>query len=673
MPGARGSVARYCAPMPGPKTRPGPRDRLASPWPWLRPIVTSTWTLGFLVAIATWNVTFGVPTPGLDLSWDAGMHMAAHLGLDFGRQIIWTYGPLAFLQLPATYYSGMAALGFCWQAFLLVAYCVSLIWALRRAFNAPVAIAVTFVTVLALPNTFIVLVPPAVWCLAALAEHPPPFAPRLVSVGGAAFGAVECLVRLSWGPTILLMSAATLLALPDRRRELPIFAGTAATVFAILWFAAGQGIGNFPDFVSSAAQVVGGYSEAMGLDHAPRRYIPIAIATAVLLVGSSVLACRLGRSRVAAGVVMALPAFAIYKEAVVRYEETHVAVFFATAAPLLMAVPRRGRFRPISIPALLAVGAVALHTVPSNVYRNFNPITHVKSFATEVRTLASADRRNDIIDRARFSMAVQYRLDPKTLALLKDHGVHVDPWEAGVVWALGLDWKPLPVFQDYQAYTEELDAENAGFLRSPTGPERILRENAPAVQPEFSTAAIDGRYPTWDPPEAAIAMLCNFSPLHTTSRWQVLGRAADRCGQPRLMETVRSEYGRSVAVPGAAADEMVFAKIHGAGVSGLERLRTFLFRATFRRVRVNDRTLWRLVPGTAADGLIMSIPETADFPGRGFTLSPGVHTFSVLGKPGSLTIDFYAMPIEPLSSQHASSRRSRQATRPRAAGAGPPT
>jgi hypothetical protein len=278
---------------------------------------------------------------------------------------------------------------------------------------------------------------------------------------------------------------------------------------------------------------------------------------------------------------------------------------------------------------------------------NFNPITHLRSFATQVRTAASPGRRKAIIDSGRFITAIQYGLEPRTVALLRGHGVHVDPWSASVVWAYRLKWHPLPVFQDYQAYTSALDHGNADVLRNRGGPDRILRENVAVVEKSLGYAlpAIDNRYPAWDPPAAALAMLCNFAPLETTPRWQVLGRVPSRCGAPRQIGLVGTRAGQTVTVPRAGNDDVVFARIQGAGVGGLERLRSFLLRARFRYAIVNGRTAWRLVPGTAADGLVMTVPRGADFPGQGFTLSPNARTLSLRGAAGPLTIAFFAMPI----------------------------
>jgi hypothetical protein len=245
-------------------------------------------------------------------------------------------------------------------------------------------------------------------------------------------------------------------------------------------------------------------------------------------------------------------------------------------------------------------------------------------------------------------MQAIYRLDSRTLALLRGHTVDIDPWEQGVAWAYGLHWLPQPVFQDYQAYTPTLDRDNAATLASPRGPQRVLRENVPKVLPEYPTSATDGRYPAWDPPAAAIAMLCHYVPLRTTGRWQVLGRSPNRCGRPHLLTSARTSYGETVRVPASSKGEAVFAKIHGAGVSGLERVESFFARAHARYATVNGSKTYRLVPGTAGDGLIMSVPKGADFPGRGFSLSPNARRLSLTGTSGELTIDVFGMSVRSL-------------------------
>lgn len=613
----------------------------------MEPIVGSTLALGLLVALASWNVHFASPATGIDQGWIAGLYMAAHRGLDFGSQIVFTWGPLAFLRLPFLYYQGLAVLGFVYSALLYAALGVSFVWTLRRGFNAVVAVALSFALLAVLPALNWAPVVAAIWCLAVLAPEPPTAIRRIVVFGAAAFGAAECLVRLSSGPVILLMAAFALLGLSTRWRDLASFVATAVATFVVLWFAAGQGIGNFPEFVHGSIEIVSGYSQAMTLIAAPQWWVPMAIVAWLLLVACAALSGRDKWTRVAAAAVMATVAFATFKEGVVRYEAGHAEILFSTLAALALTVPWRRSTWPLAAATFALVGWLAIQAIAVFPADRVNPLKHVESFATEVETLFGPGMRDELTKAARATMVDEYKLDPASLGLLRGQSVQVDPWEAGVAWAYRLDWDPLPLFQNYAAYTSYLDQRNVDALLGPGGPTRVLRENMAEPDTPYPFLSVDARFPAWDPPAQGMALLCNFTPLRTTRRWQVLARSSDRCGEPRLLSSVDTEYGQTVQVPRVTGDKVVFARIHGAGVSGFERIRTFLFRAKLRFAVVNGGAAYRLVPGTAADGLIMRIPKQDDLPGPAFHLSPDAETVSPQGASGPLKIDFYAMPIRP--------------------------
>jgi hypothetical protein len=53
-----------------------------------------------LVAFVTWEVPEIVPRTGFDNSWELALNLAAEHGLDYGRDVVFTYGPLGFLSQP---------------------------------------------------------------------------------------------------------------------------------------------------------------------------------------------------------------------------------------------------------------------------------------------------------------------------------------------------------------------------------------------------------------------------------------------------------------------------------------------------------------------------------------------------------------------------------------------
>jgi hypothetical protein len=607
---------------------------------------TSTFTLGTLAAIAAWNDTIAswVPRPGLDPSFAAGAYAAAERGLAFGHEIVLTYGPLAFLNGPALWDQGLASLAFVFVAIRYLALGITLVWALRRSVNGAVATVVAALVLMAAPSLDVPIALATIWCLVALSPEPPPSAIWLVTFGGALLGAVETLAQVREGPLILVICGLTLAFCEGRRwRRAVTFAACSALTLAILWIASGQAVADFPSYVRIAAQIASGYSEAMVSVEAPGAALPVALLVGALLIGAAATGAATVRTRLAAGAVMALSGFALFKEAFVRSDYVHKPIFFATAVGLGCALSF-GRRRLLAAGVVAALAAVALQvSTPPDVAEAFNPITHVQHAADEADLLFSPGRRRFLGRVGHEFLVGTYRLDPATLGLLRGHSVQIDPWEAAVAYAYRLDWHPLPVFQNYDAYTAAFDRSNAQALSSPTGPQRILRENTVLVDPGHA-AGVDSRLPAWDPPHQMLAMFCHYAALRTTLRWEVLTRVADRCARPTLIRAVDSAYGRVVAVPSAPSGAIVEAAVHGVGVSGLERVRTLLYRAHVRQAIVNGDHAYRLISATAGDGLLMDVTPGLDYPAP-FRLSPQARTLEIIGASGRLRFDFYAIQV----------------------------
>ena len=227
--------------------------------------------------------------------------------------------------------------------------------------------------------------------------------------------------------------------------------------------------------------------------------------------------------------------------------------------------------------------------------------------------------------------------------------VDARPWEIGLIWAYELQWRPLPVIQDYQAYTPALDRLNEGALTADDGPRYVLRhqgfDNSPAI-------GIDGRFTSFDVPLETLALVCRYRPVLTSSSYQLLAKAADRCGAPRPLGGTTAAYEEPVAVPRARPGEAIVARIDGAGPEGLELLRTLAFRAATRKIELNIGRA-RLAPENAESGLLLSLPPGADFPPP-FAVAPGTSSFAIssadgpLSSDGPLEIEFLAVPVRAL-------------------------
>ena len=90
-----------------------------------------------LVTLVSWPFTGDMtPLPNLDGAWQIALRQAVHDGLQFGPDLLFTYGPLGFLREPMLVYAWTARLGFVAGLIVHFALCATLIWGLRRALGS---------------------------------------------------------------------------------------------------------------------------------------------------------------------------------------------------------------------------------------------------------------------------------------------------------------------------------------------------------------------------------------------------------------------------------------------------------------------------------------------------------------------------------------------------------
>jgi hypothetical protein len=543
-------------------------------------------------------------------------------------------------------------LSFLYASALYLLFCVGLVWALRRALPLVVAVAVAFVAVawLPMPLLEVGLLTAVFACFWLLERERSERELWAFALAAAIFAAPAALIKLSTGPLIAVVFLVALFGARAGGRRIAAYVLVFLALVLALWLATGQRLGDVPAFVGHTIEISSGYSSAMlrSTTVAPWKVtaaVVAAIGSGLALVAAAWLwGGRDRATRWAGAVIAALVSFAIYKEGVVRIDAGHLTVLFANAAVVWIAVGLGGRHRILMLAGAAIVFAISLPVRPAGVAANFDPVANVRDAVENARTLFSPGRRDTLIAFGHAAMEAEYGLAPQGLAAVRGHTVAIEPWEVGAAWAYGLDWQPLPVFQNYSAYTPQLDRLNAAAVEDPDGPERLLRHNPLVVVPEFPTADLDDRFGGWDPPEQARAVLCNFAPLWEDERWQVLGRVEDRCGAERKLGSVSAAAGEAVDVPTPGPGEVVFARIDGAGAAGLERVQTFLFHAASRHAVVNGETRYRLVPETVGDGLLLRAAPGVVRPGP-FDPVPEAATLAVEGGADRITYDFYALRV----------------------------
>lgn len=600
--------------------------------------------LGLFVALCTWPAFTLAPEPGLDPAWGAGLHMAFRQGLVFGRDIVFTYGPFGFLSVPTLWFQDTGLVAFAYAVLVHILACTLIVWVASRFFDRVVAVAVAIVacSFLGPPLVVIALIVSAIVAGGRAGRR----VDRLFPLLAPALAAFAFLIKVNFGVEILLIGALALLASEWRRslRRLGEFAIAFAASLLLLWILAGQPLGALPDYISLSKAVISGHSQTMALAD-PGSHFEVFLAL-FLVVGFAVIAWAVNgdlerRQRLVLTGVIALFGFFSFKEGFVRQDDGHIALFTSAMVSAWFALGWRRSVGWPGVISLAVVLSIATYFQPSSI----NPILRVETAHDNIATVLHSSSRHAAITLGSGAILGNANIDGAILAKLRTGTVQISPYEASIAWALGLDWKPLPVFQDYLAYTPALDQENADAIRSGAGPDFILRKH--------EESAIDNHYPAYNGPEASFETLCHYRPELVRGEWMLLRRAANRCGTERSLGEVSATFGKRVEVPHGPPGSVVLASIHGAGVGGLEKIRASLFRANPRYIRLITKKgtgtpgTFRLVPGTAEDGLIMRAPTVADYP-KPFTYAPDAEAFVVAGPglSGQFSVEFQAVPIE---------------------------
>ena len=624
-----------------------------------RRVATSTWFLGAVVFALTWGggQQIPYPPPSLDYSLHGALNMAAIEGLNFGTDLTFTYGPLGFLKSYMVFYEWPARLAAIYGAALHLALSLTLVWALRRNFGIVLALALALVLAMlargdglavGVRTDAAVIILAFTWCIAALSKDAPELARRVLVYGGGAFAAIEVLAKPNVGLLVLALVVIAAAAIDgDRRRNLGLVALTFAGSLAVLWFASGQGVGNFFSYFSTGFELMTGYSSGARFEWNDHSYDYWLAALLIGMIGVVAWIATRGlarRRRAAILIIAAVVCFTGVKSGFVAHDIYHMATFYPTMAALLCVLPfpRDLLLRAVALAgtAVAVAGASTTFYTTSQPYPLDDPLANLRNGARTIATMLDEGRLDDQIAANRAVLREAYALDPQTLEALAGHSVHVDPSETSAVWAYGLEWEPLPVFQPYAAWTASLDDLNAEATADPSGPERILRQNLDAL----------GRFPAYESPNAMIAMLCHFEAMHTTETWQVLGRVEDRCGEPRELETVETMFGEPVAIPAAPPGHVVFARADGLELSAWERLRSAVFRSENRQVVFEgDPFVYNFLPGTAGNDLLLAAAPKIDYP-EPYPLAPaaGSLTFLFDREPldRAIELTFYAMPVK---------------------------
>lgn len=651
------------------------RRAIQSPSPALQAIIAC------LLAIGAWPYTPSAQI-GVDPSWQAVLQIAGAHGFHFGRDLVFTYGPLGFLAVPTPTYGLGSAVAFVASTAVYACLAWAALRSAMRVAPAWLAVIAAFIVV-----RFAVALPPFetlqalvfVACVELLARPAGRRWPAVVAVAGAAAGA-SLLGKVNVGIFVALMLLIAAVAY-GRSRWAAAALFAAAVVVALVggWLITGGSLGDLPLYASWSADLIRGYAEGMIVDTlASVRWAYVAFAGCAAILAWLAWRTSTGwpRSRrIALLAVLAVLVFAEWKTAFSRnFVAYALTTFFVAVLPFASRfatgsepepakasagrpdvgrpdVGRRLGFEAASL-AFAAVGMAALAGAHLGPLQLVDPYHPARQWLASAIAFVVPGRLDRAVADTRSEIRSLLDIPPSFLGQIGDRTVEIEPWDTIAAAAYpDLRWQPMLLFQTYTVLTTQADEANAAAIRSPGGPQRILRQRIDDT--DGQPRAVDHRFAWWESPAAMIESVCRYDELAANDRWQVLGRTGRTCGPAESLGSVAAPAGARVAVPvDNRPDRLTLVKIHGLEPSPFERVISALHRAGEWYVDLGpDRGVLRLVPGTAPDGLLLSVPSSIRYSPR-FAFGPPITSIAVSAgsfsaRSRELTYEFVSIPLQP--------------------------
>lgn len=526
---------------------------------------------GALIAAWLFLIPFSpvMPGVGLDPSWKYALNEAVARGSVFGRDVIFSFGPLAsvYTQVysPATdtlmlIGSAIYAAGIC--TMLGLAACPKPRF---LALAVPVLVALSME-----PDTLFMVLPFAL-LLTIVRLGLPPASPQHLQPGPAVLLAVavatiavgmEPMIKGSFiGVAFALSFVAFVVLLLHKWRFAFVFVALLGVSLVGAWALTGQPLRALPDFFATQVPVIAGYTEAMSIGGARLTPLLFLGASAVILAGAHRLFAKepaVARWSICGGLAWTL--FVGFKAGFVRQDNHHT---FISAALLLVLGYLLCTASARTFSGAVAARAVPVRTVNAWMASSACLILLIDvSFAVGIGQLAQwvvpgAHQQirqppllalDGLVARILHPQALAHRYARSVAAIKAQEPlprvagtVDVYPTELSAVFANNLRWSGRPVFQSYTAYAPELQAANVAHLSGPAAPDTVF----------FAFAPIDRHLPASEDSRSLLRLLATYRITAWATPYVRMDRApGSRNAQlrPAKERSTAAEWDRDIAV-----------------------------------------------------------------------------------------------------------------------------
>jgi hypothetical protein len=551
----------------------------ASRWQVISPLIAAAVVMLTVLTLSRAPVDLKVDA---DTSLSAVLNYGHQHGLQFGTDLVFTYGPLGYLMFfyYAPHAAGLRMVVETALCFMVAAGLCLVAWRLRFVWRCLLLAVFVFLVANVETRTDLVIDTGFLcWGLLCFVESGRRLIlAALAFTALAAFGALAKTSVLFGASLSVVLLAGAMAARGQPRLTVGMVAGFGAAM-ALGWMAAGQGLSHFGSYVVNALAVVRGYNEALGWEALPSvawvGFLVMLLAAAVVIIRALTACDGHDKRRVwCRALLLAWVAsllFLSWKHGLARGDVYHVVYFFGFVPVLAVALEvlpcQSGAARLWARGLGAAACLLSVFTLQSLVFTSGvrslqQPFRNLGYYARCLLRPAEYCRRMD--------EAIAAKRDEAKLPALRERIGHasVDVFGEQQAYALwnDLDYRPRPVFQSYLACAPRLMRLNEQFYLSKAAPEYVM----------FTLGGIDRRFAPLEDALALRTLLMNYAPADSEGGFLLLKSKSST--PPRL-----TLLGEGAVQPGTPIDLRAFASTNLWLEIALEpslrgRLRQFFYR-----------------------------------------------------------------------------------------------
>jgi hypothetical protein len=561
-----------------------------------------------LLVIGAFNFPM-MPASDLDPSWRMALGYFYENGLQFGRDVVFNYGPLGFVM--GKTYSGLQFWSLIVGQLGLALFSAGVIVFQARRLGSPARLFFLlffFLFGLGYEDALHMLVI-TILGFDLLRHGGAPWRHRtfFFAVVLAVYAQIKFTDLLLGGFVVLLACGYSLWC--RRWREAGLLGASYVGAYLAGWLLLGQHLSNLPAYFAGSWQISEGWLWAMGLP-APINVLWKGLVVLLLVVGYAVAHVWINPDRpraIASSLLLGAAVYLNWKHGFVRADGHMIGFFYCallplTAYPALLDDPPRFRrlHRWIFLGAMVLSGWALENTLPGLVKHSFG-LFQDRAWAN----LESAVQWSDTRQRYREKLALARTAADlyMTRELAGQATIDVLGHELGVALFNRFNYQPRPVIQSYSTFNPALDQLNYNLYASARAPQFVLSK----IQ------TIDSRLPTMDDPHVLLMLAYRYEYLRTEKEfglWKLNPGPFDPAAfAPRPLRTTELAVNRPLVIEDLSA-EPLWVKID-LQPSWLGKLRSFFYKPP--QVRLSFET----TAGLKRDFLI-PLPQ-----GRtGFLLNP---------------------------------------------------